>query len=112
MLTRDAISSREAKVEEREIFGKKVKLLAKSRLMEAVMVEVEAGDSFPHESLHAGEEFKIVLEGQIEVHVGEQVYLLGKGDWLWHKSDLPHHVNNPGHEKALYLTIGTPPTFI
>jgi quercetin dioxygenase-like cupin family protein len=112
MMMREAISSREAKIEEREIFNKKVKLLAKSALMEAVMVELTPGDSFPHESLHAGEEFKLVLEGQIDVHVGEHKYLLGKGDWLWHRSDLPHHVNNPGHEKAVYLTIGTPPTFI
>lgn len=112
MMTKDAISSREAKVEEREIFGKKVKLLTKSALMEAVVVELAAGDSFPQESLHGGEEFKLVMEGQIDVHVGEHKYLLGKGDWLWHKSDVAHHVKNPGHEKAVYLTIGTPPTFI
>ncbi|MFH0816907.1 MAG: cupin domain-containing protein [Methanobacteriota archaeon] len=112
MMMKDAISSREAKVEEREIFAKKVKLLAKSALMEVVSVELSPGDSFPQESLHAGEEFKFVIEGQIEVHVGDHKFFLGKGDWLWHKSDVAHHVKNPGHEKAVYLTIGTPPTFI
>jgi len=112
MKGRDAISSREAKVEEREIFGKTVKLLAKSSLMEAVMVELAAGDAFAQESSHAGEEFKLVIEGQIDVHVGDKMYLLGKGDWLWHRSDVPHMVKNPGHTKCVYLTIGTPPSFI
>ena len=112
MATQVAISSREAKVEEKEIFGKVVKLLATSSLMEAVMVELAAGDAFAQESSHAGEEFKYVIDGQIDVHVGDRMILLGKGDWLWHRSDVPHMVKNPGHVKAVYLTIGTPPTFI
>ena len=108
----DAISSREARLEEKSFQGKVVRLLAKSHTMEAIQIELEAGDAFPKESLHAGEEFKYVIEGQIEVQVGEKVYLLGKGDWLWHRSDIPHMVSNPGHTKATYITVGAPPSFI
>ncbi|MBI5000264.1 MAG: cupin domain-containing protein [Euryarchaeota archaeon] len=109
---KNAMSSRESRVEEFKFRGKTVKLLVKSAQMEGILMEVEPGDAFPKDSVHAGEEFKLVLEGQIEVHVGEDVYLLGKGDWLWHRSDIPHNVSNPGHTRAVYITVGSPPSFL
>lgn len=109
---RNALSSREARVEEMKFQDKTIRLLMKSAQMEGILIELEAGDAFGRESVHAGEEFKFVLEGQIEVHVGEETYLLGKGDWIWHRSDLPHNVRNPGHTKATYITVSSPPSFI
>jgi len=39
-------------------------------------------------------------------------YKLSEGDILWHKSMLTHHARNTGGEKVVYITVGTPPSFM
>ncbi|MEW5937819.1 MAG: cupin domain-containing protein [Candidatus Thermoplasmatota archaeon] len=107
-----AISSREARVVERRIHDKVVRLLTKSREMEAVVIELDPGDSFGEESVHEGEEFKYVLEGQVEFTVVDKRYFLGRGDWLWHRSDLPHSIRNPGPKRCVYVTVVVPPSLV
>ena len=61
---------------------------------------------------HAGEEVRIVLKGTIFCEVGSEGYLLEPGDSIWHLSTIPHKTRNVGTEKAVYVTIGTPPSFM
>jgi quercetin dioxygenase-like cupin family protein len=91
--------------------GKLYRLLVKSAHVEAIVAELD-----PHvESKwfqHAGEELHLVLQGEMEYTVGEKSYRLSEGDLLWHHSMLKHHAKNIGAEKVVYITIGTPPTFM
>jgi len=61
---------------------------------------------------HAGEEVRIVLKGTIFCEVGSEGYMLEEGDTIWHLSTIPHKTRNVGTEKAVYITIGTPPSFM
>ena len=51
-------------------------------------------------------------DATIEYEVSGKSYILEEGDWLWHRSDLPHHSRNLSDKKAKYITIGVPPTFM
>lgn len=97
---------------ELNINGKHLSLLFKSGKMEGILIEVEPGKEFGKQFSHDGEEIHFILEGAIEYLIGDKTYKLSKGDCLWHKSIIPHSARNPSSKKAIYLTIGVPPTFM
>jgi quercetin dioxygenase-like cupin family protein len=91
--------------------GKLYRLMVKSHKMGALIAELDSHTEskwFQHE----GEEMHLVLQGEMEYTVDEKSYKLSEGDILWHKSMLKHHARNIGSEKVIYITVGTPPTFI
>lgn len=91
--------------------GKLYRLMVKSHKIEAIIAELD-----PHTESkwfqHDGEEMHLVLEGEMEYTVDEKSYKLSEGDMLWHKSMLKHHARTIGNKKVVYLTVGTPPTFM
>lgn len=91
--------------------GKLYRLVIKSHHIEAIIAELD-----PHAESrwfqHDGEEMHLVLQGQMEYTVGEKSYTLSEGDTLWHSSSLKHRARNIGNEKVIYITVGTPPTFM
>ena len=91
--------------------GKLYRLMIKSHMMEAIIAELD-----PHTESklfqHDGEEMHLVLQGEMEYTVGEKTYKLSVGDILLHKSMLAHHARNTGGEKVVYITVGTPPSFM
>jgi len=54
---------------------------------------------------HKGEEFVYVLEGKIEVMVGDHVNALGKDDSLHFNSGIKHQLKNTGDGKAELLVV-------
>ena len=60
---------------------------------------------------HEAEEGGIVLEGHLEVTVGEQVQVLGAGDAYRFNSRLPHRFRNVGNDTCVVVSACTPPTF-
>lgn len=64
-----------------------------------------------HAITHEGEECGIVLSGRLEVTVGEQTAVLGKGDAYYFRSSEPHRFRNSGNEPCELITACTPPTF-
>jgi quercetin dioxygenase-like cupin family protein len=87
------------------------RLMVKSKKMEAIIAELD-----PHSESrwfkHSGEEMHYVLEGEMEYTVGEKSYKLSEGDILWHDSSFKHRAKNIGTQKVIYITVGTPPTFM
>ncbi len=84
---------------------------AKSGNLIVIKSELEPGaetDEYEHE----GEEVRILLEGRVDCKVGNMHYTMEAGDVIWHPSSLPHKIKNIGNDKAVYITIGTPPTFM
>jgi len=97
------------KVAAREVDGEEVELLFKSEVMEGIRVELEPMTGFAGTYRHNGEEMHIVLNGEVEFTVVEEIFLCQEGDILWHRSDLAHGIRNPGVERASYLTMLAPP---
>lgn len=60
---------------------------------------------------HDAEEGGIVLQGRLEVTVGDQVRTLSTGDAYLFSSKLPHRFRNTGNEDCVIVSACTPPTF-
>lgn len=60
---------------------------------------------------HKGEEGGYVVEGQLELTVGEQVMMLDPGDAFHFESTTPHRYRNPGAEKTVIVWAMTPPHY-
>jgi transcriptional regulator with XRE-family HTH domain len=60
---------------------------------------------------HDAEEGGIVLQGRLEVTVGEQVQTLSAGDAYRFNSRLPHRYRNTGNEDCVIVSACTPPSF-
>jgi len=62
--------------------------------------------------VHAGEECGVVLQGQVEIWVGDnEHYILGPGDAIYQASTVPHHSRNIGDEEVIVVVAITPPSF-
>ena len=60
---------------------------------------------------HEAEEGGIILQGRLEVTVGDQVHVLGPGDAYLFNSRLPHRFRNVGTGECLTVSACTPPSF-
>ncbi len=56
-------------------------------------------------SSHEGEEFMYVLEGEVEVRYGKEVYVLSEGDTIYYDSIVPHLVLPRKAEGAKLLAV-------
>ncbi|HST12358.1 MAG TPA: cupin domain-containing protein [Terriglobales bacterium] len=66
-----------------------------------------SGESYTHE----GEEFLIVLRGELHLALDSQEFRLKSGDSFYFESATPHRWKNPGRSEAWVLWVNTPPTF-
>jgi quercetin dioxygenase-like cupin family protein len=60
---------------------------------------------------HAGEEFFLVLRGQLTVQIGKKTHLLGPGNSVHYKSGIRHKWRNDGDEEVHLVSVSTPPLF-
>ncbi|MOA33668.1 HTH-type transcriptional regulator PuuR [compost metagenome] len=60
---------------------------------------------------HEGEECGIVIQGQVEVTVGEQIHLLAPGDGYYFDSRTPHRFRNVGEQECVLISANTPASF-
>jgi mannose-6-phosphate isomerase-like protein (cupin superfamily)/DNA-binding Xre family transcriptional regulator len=82
-----------------------------STLYQASIHIVEPGKGSDGAIVHDGEEFGYVLEGNFELTVGDEEYLLAPGDSFCFASQRPHAYRNPGIAVTRVLWFNTPPTF-
>ena len=68
----------------------------------------DTGDSM---LAHDGEEGGVVIAGEIEVTVGEQVRVLKAGEGYYFESRVPHRFRNVGEVDAVIVSANTPATF-
>ncbi len=59
---------------------------------------------------HEGEEAGIIIEGQLELTVGTDVYLLNPGDSYYFDSNRPHRFRNPSDDEECRLISCTTPS--
>ncbi len=78
----------------------------KGRHMEPFLVTLEPTthpDQKP--SAHEGEEFLFVLEGEMEITLGEHSDVLGPGDAIYYHSSIPHLVKCRGENETKILAV-------
>jgi transcriptional regulator with XRE-family HTH domain len=81
--------------------------------LQVILSTIEPGggtgdEPYAHDS---DEEVVVVLEGRLELWVGDEHHLLREGDAVTHDSRLPHRNRNPGDVPARVLFCLTPPSF-
>ncbi len=80
--------------------------------MELHLFTVAPGASTGGPFHHAGEEFILLLEGELHVTIDAlEQYLLQPGDVLYFESWRRHEWINPGRVPAVFLGVNTPRTF-
>lgn len=72
---------------------------------------VEPGGGSDGMITHDGEEVGYVIEGTLELTVGDEVFALETGDSFVFRSETPHGYRNAGPVRARVIFINTPPTF-
>jgi transcriptional regulator with XRE-family HTH domain len=59
--------------------------------------------------VHEGVECGLLLEGELEVELGERTYQLKPGDSITYRSDAPHRLNNRGKKTAKGVWVNSKP---
>jgi len=76
------------------------------RSMEPFIVEIEPSQQSDYMlSSHEGEEFIYVLDGEIEINYGKDVFRLGKGDSIYLDSIVSHNVHAGNSQAARILAV-------
>ncbi|WP_213777212.1 cupin domain-containing protein [Caballeronia sp. dw_276] len=84
---------------------------AAGQLLQSDIHVIEPLASSDEQISHAGEELGYVIEGEFELTLGEECYLLHAGDTFYFPSTVPHSYRNPGTTVTRVLWTNTPPTF-
>jgi quercetin dioxygenase-like cupin family protein len=82
------------------------------RAIQMMWVVIPPGADTGDEALvHEGEECGVVLQGQVEIWVGDEHYVLGPGDAIYQPSTVPHRSRNIGDTDVIIVVAITPPSF-
>lgn len=84
---------------------------AQSRSMEPILVQLQPGQSMPEDKPHEGEEFGYVLDGEIRLHYGEDVYTVRKGDSFIFPANRKHKISSACKKVSSILWVSSPPSF-
>jgi transcriptional regulator with XRE-family HTH domain len=78
----------------------------------SILSEVYAAGADTGEDLlaHSGEEGGVIVEGELELTVAGQSWVLGVGDAYYFDSRLPHRFRNTGDVPVRLVSANTPPT--
>ena len=92
----------------------KIQMLVRNiqnRRMQPFYTTIEPGGGSKGSYSHIGEEFGIVLQGQLEVNLNGKPYRIKKNESFYFSSQEPHSWTNPGKKKAVVIWVVSPPTF-
>lgn len=84
---------------------------AQKNEMEPIRVDIEAGGVTEEHSAHEGEEFGYILSGTVNLHLGQDIYKVKKGECFYFKARLPHFLSNDTKNTVSLLWVSSPPTF-
>lgn len=79
--------------------------------MEPILMELKSGAVSGKDLPHDGEEFGLVLEGEIKLIVGKQSDICKAGESFYFRSKKTHYIENIGKITAKIVWISSPPNF-
>ena len=89
----------------------RITLPAANGLLQANIHIISPGEASDGMIEHMGEEVGYVLEGIVELLLGDKQYVLQPGDSFHFSSDVPHGYRNNGNVPAKILWVNTPATY-
>jgi len=92
----------------------KIQMLVRNiqnKRMQPFYTTIEPGGGSKGSYSHIGEEFGIVLQGELEVNLNGKPYRLKKNESFYFSSQEPHSWFNPGKKKTVVIWVVSPPTF-
>ena len=76
------------------------------RHMEPFVIDINPSEDKDFQlSAHEGEEFIYVMQGEVEIAYGKQVYTLHEGDSIFYDSIVKHHVHGVPGKSAKILAV-------
>ena len=76
-----------------------------NRYMEPFLVTLEPSETEEERSTHDGQEFIFVVQGEMEVRLGDEIHILEPGDSIYYDSTVPHLVKCHGKETTKILAV-------
>jgi transcriptional regulator with XRE-family HTH domain len=81
-----------------------------SKQMETYMIKIPSNvDTSELMTLHQGQEFIYVKEGELEFGLDNRVYVINQGDNVYYNSSKKHYFKNKSASEATLIWIVTPP---
>nr|WP_307775623.1 XRE family transcriptional regulator [uncultured Cetobacterium sp.] len=84
---------------------------AQKNQMEPILLTLEENGRYKEEIAHDGQEFGYILEGEINIHLGDKIFKAKKGESFYYSSGKNHYLSNCGVGEAKILWVSTPPSF-
>jgi mannose-6-phosphate isomerase-like protein (cupin superfamily) len=76
-----------------------------NRYMEPFLITLEPSETEEERSTHDGQEFIFVIQGEMEVRLGEEIHILEPGDSIYYDSTVPHLVKCHGKKTTKILAV-------
>lgn len=92
----------------------KIQMLVRNienKRMQPFYTTIEPGGGSKGSYSHIGEEFGIVLQGELELNLNGKVYRVRKNESFYFSSQESHSWLNPGKRKTIVIWVDSPPTF-
>ena len=77
----------------------------KGKVMEPLLVTLIPGEPVAALVTHGGQEFNLVLEGEVVITYDDKEYVLSEGDAAYFDPTHPHGQKAIGRDKARFLTV-------
>ena len=80
-----------------------------SHQIQMIRTRIEVGASSCSKPLsHEGEECTLVMEGKMEIKIGDEIFLLGEGDSIYYLASIPHKITSIGKEALIIISAINP----
>lgn len=90
---------------------KQMVAMVKHRHMQPFFTVIQPGGGTREDYHHVGEEFGLVLEGELTLRLGEEIHLVPAGSSFYYSSSQPHAWTNEGDEPCRVVWVVTPPSW-
>lgn len=84
---------------------------AQKNLMEPTIIELAPGGRSKPIAPYEGDELGYVMEGEVELHLGNRVEAVSAGETFYFRADKLHYLRNVKENVAKVLWVSSPPSF-
>jgi transcriptional regulator with XRE-family HTH domain len=85
--------------------------MVKHRRMQPFYTVIQPGGGTREDYHHVGEEFGLVLEGELTLRLGDDIYQVPAGSSFYYSSTQPHAWTNEAKEPCRVVWVVTPPSW-
>ena len=83
-----------------------------SHQIEMIRTRIEVGASSCSKPLsHEDEECTLVMEGKMEIKIGDEFFILEEGDSIYYIASIPHKITSIGDKDLIIISAITPASF-